>query len=68
MSAFSSQEGKGGSVDAVTTLGTWKWRSAAGQDASKRRAFYQKGNETVQATIWGTSSPATSVKRMFRPL
>jgi hypothetical protein len=28
----------------------------------------KKGNETVQATIWGMSSPATSVKRMFRPL
>jgi len=35
---------------------------------SKRGAFYQKGNESVQATIWGMSSPATSVKRMFRPL
>lgn len=49
--------------------------SEPGSGGSRRRArlqtrgaFYQKGNETVQATIWGMSSPATSVKRMFRPL
>ena len=62
---LSSREGKGGGVDAITTLGAW---SAAGEHGSKRGAFYQMGNETVQATIWGMSSPATSVKRMFRPL
>lgn len=42
--------------------------SPAGERGSERGAFYQKGTEPVQATIWGMSSPATSVKRMFRPL
>ena len=66
--AFSSTQGKEGGVDASPPSEPGSAGSPAGEHGSKRGAFYQKGNETVQATIWGMSSPATSVKRMFRPL
>jgi hypothetical protein len=64
--AFSSQAGEEGGVDAITTFGASKWRgSRRDSTASNPRRSIKR---TVQATIWGMSSPATSVKRMFRPL
>jgi hypothetical protein len=38
--AFSSREGKGGGVDAITTLGAWNGCSPLGQRFAVRRRFW----------------------------